>query len=95
MNIRTQCLASLLLLCGAQATPAADFDYFVTGNAADVQPAHTEGALMLMGGGGLARHGIRGIGSFQSAARLEIISLGLLRLRAEIGELRLQLGKRL
>jgi beta-aspartyl-peptidase (threonine type) len=45
-------LAALLAIAGAAPAIAADFDYHLAGNAADVQPTHTEGALMLMGGGG-------------------------------------------
>jgi len=59
MYLKTSWLVSLVLVCGAKASPAADFDYFVTGNPADVQPAHTEGALLLMGGGGLVDDSFR------------------------------------
>jgi beta-aspartyl-peptidase (threonine type) len=45
-------LAALFAIAGASPAVAADFDYHLVGNAADVQPTHTEGALMLMGGGG-------------------------------------------
>ncbi len=40
------------LVGGSMPVTATDFDSYLTGNAADVKPAHTEGALMLMGGGG-------------------------------------------
>ncbi len=45
-------LAALSASGGGTPASAADFDYHLVGNAADVQPKHTEGALMLMGGGG-------------------------------------------
>ncbi len=52
MYKHTQVLLTLLVICVGQVTRAADFDYFLTGNADDVQPSRTEGALLLMGGGG-------------------------------------------
>lgn len=42
----------LLLLALAVRVPAAGYDYFLTGNAADFVPARTEGGLLLSGGGG-------------------------------------------
>ncbi len=46
-------LASLLaaMVCSGLCR-AADYTYYLTGNAADVRPNQTEGALLLMGGGG-------------------------------------------
>ncbi len=38
---------------------AGGFDFYLTGNGADVKPAKTEGALMLMGGGGLVDEAFR------------------------------------
>lgn len=54
-------LPYLLLLFASQAwtARAADSVFFMTGNAADVTPAKTEGALMLMGGGGLVDEAYR------------------------------------
>ncbi len=52
-------LSLLLMSLGAITATAADFDYFLTGNAADVKPAKTEGGLMLMGGGGLVDDAFR------------------------------------
>jgi cyanophycinase len=49
----------LLLSAGATTAAAADFESFLTGNATDVKPAKTEGALMLMGGGGLVDEAYR------------------------------------
>src|SRR4051812_15732301 len=40
----------ILFACDASTSHAADYTYFLTGNAADVKPAKTEGALLLMGG---------------------------------------------
>lgn len=45
-------VALLLLLALAVRVPAAGYDYFLTGNAADFVPARTEGGLLLSGGGG-------------------------------------------
>lgn len=42
----------LLSLLAALPATAADYTYYVTGNPADARPAHTEGALLLSGGGG-------------------------------------------
>lgn len=42
----------LLLSLGSISVIADDYNYFLTGNAADVKPEKTEGGLMLMGGGG-------------------------------------------
>lgn len=47
-------LAVLLILlgpCAAVGALAADYTYYLTGNAGDAQPEKTEGALLLMGGG--------------------------------------------
>jgi len=53
-------LAAVVTLLGNDgALRAADFDCYLTGNAGDVKPAHTEGALMLMGGGGLVDEAFR------------------------------------
>ncbi len=46
-------LCGLLIIAGPRFTRSADFTYLLTGNAANAQPRHTEGALLLMGGGGL------------------------------------------
>jgi cyanophycinase len=51
--------ASAVIFCGANKLTAADFDYYLTGNAADTKPAQTEGALLLMGGGGLVEDAFR------------------------------------
>jgi beta-aspartyl-peptidase (threonine type) len=40
------------VLAGFSGARAADFQTWLTGNPADVKPAHTSGALLLMGGGG-------------------------------------------
>lgn len=45
-------LTLLLAFVTASAAHCADFQSWLTGNPADAQPARTEGALLLMGGGG-------------------------------------------
>ena len=53
-------LASALLIgAGAYRVTGADFEYHLTGSAADVRPQHTEGALLLMGGGGFVDDAFR------------------------------------
>ncbi len=47
------------MIIGTGAARSADFDYFLTGNAADVERKQTEGALMLMGGGGFVDEAFR------------------------------------
>ncbi len=59
MNQRTKLLASLIFVCGLNVASSADFEYFLTGSAADVQPQQTDGALLLMGGGGLVDEAFR------------------------------------
>lgn len=50
----SRCLFGLLILCSTWIGlgRAADYTYYLTGNAADARPDQTEGALLLMGGGG-------------------------------------------
>jgi len=50
---------ALILLAGSIGAAAADFDYHITGNAADARPANTEGALLLMGGAGFVDDAFR------------------------------------
>ncbi len=42
----------LVLLLPGHVSSAADYTYYLTGNPTDAKPARTEGALLLMGGGG-------------------------------------------
>ncbi len=42
----------LLAVASSASVRAADYEYFLTGSPADAEPARTEGALLLMGGGG-------------------------------------------
>jgi cyanophycinase len=58
-HFRHLILATAAIFCGASSPKAADFDYYLTGNAVDVKPAQTEGALLLMGGGGLVDDAFR------------------------------------
>lgn len=49
--LRVVLVLILLLLLGRRDSAAADYQSWLTGNAADSRPAKTEGALLLMGGG--------------------------------------------
>lgn len=50
--LRLRVVLGLVLLLAGRDSAAADFQTWLTGNAADASPAKTEGALLLMGGGG-------------------------------------------
>ncbi len=52
MPLRLALLAALLAAATGPALRAADYTYYLAGNAADVRPARTAGGLLLMGGGG-------------------------------------------
>ncbi len=52
MPLRSALLAVLLAAATGPALRAADYTYYVTGDARDARPASTSGGLLLMGGGG-------------------------------------------
>ena len=52
-------LCWLLIVAWGRTARGADFEAYLTGNAADVRPTQTAGALLLMGGGGLVDAALR------------------------------------
>lgn len=59
MNLRIKWFALLAIVAHANLAFADDFDYFLAGDEANAKPVLTEGALLLMGGGGFVDDGFR------------------------------------